>query len=282
MFKSKEKQRLIFFTVFCYICLGLALIILLFPIYSLVVTSLKGPEEMAQLPPSFYPHEPTLKNFGRILSRPQFIRYIFNSLFVSLSTTILSITISIPAGYSLARFHYAGREVLSTTVLLAYMFPPILLAIPLFLAFKSINLIDTYGALILAYTTFSLPFCVWMLRGFFLTIPRSLEDSARIDGCSYLKAIWKIVLPLSAPGLATAAIFSFLLAWNNYLYALVLINSDSKRPVTVGLQVLLGRYGMDYTLIMAACGILIAPPIIVFFLFQKFIVKGLTAGAVKG
>ena len=275
-------SKKLLFTIFCYICLAISLLILLFPVYSLIITSLKGQEEMSRLPPTFYPHKPTLSSFQKVLSRPQFMRYIGNSLFIALSTTLLSLIVSIPGGYSLARFHYAGREVLSTTILLAYMFPPILLVIPMFIAFYRFNLVDTFFALILAYTTFSLPFCVWVLRGFFIGIPKELEDAARIDGCNYMQTIRRIVLPLSAPGIATAAIFSFLLSWNNYLYALVFINSDFKRPVTVGLQVLLGRYALDYSLIMAACVILIAPPILIFFLFQRYIVKGLTAGAMKG
>lgn len=274
-------SRRILFKVFAYLSLCVALAITLFPIYTLIITSLKTPGEVSSFPPTWYPHNPTLSSFTRLWTRGEFVRYFFNSLIVALTASCLSLIVAIPGGYSLARFKYPGRELLSSTVLLVYMFPPVLLVIPLFLVFDFLNLVDTYASLIISYTTFALPFCIWMLRGFFSTIPKDLEDAARIDGCNHFEAIFRIVIPLSAPGIATAFLFSFILAWSNYIYALVFINSNSKFPLTVGVQMLVGRYGMDYSLIMAGCLALILPPVIIFFLFQRYIVKGLTAGAVK-
>jgi multiple sugar transport system permease protein/raffinose/stachyose/melibiose transport system permease protein len=162
------------------------------------------------------------------------------------------------------------------------MFPEVLLIIPLFLIFNAYRLTDSYWSLIIAYTTFSIPFCVWMLKGFFDSLSKEIEDAAIIDGCTRLQVLTKIIIPLSAPAIMATGAFAFMMAWNDFLFALVFINSDSLRTLSVGLNTLLGLYYFDYGLLTAASIIMIIPVLILFLCIQRMIVSGLSAGAVKG
>jgi multiple sugar transport system permease protein len=264
-----------------YLCIFLLLAIFLFPVLILLSTALESPGEILTSR-SILPQKLTFYNFLRIAGMPRFRRYLLNTLFVSMVTTFLNLVFACLAAYSLSSFRYPGRRTFSRSILMTYMFPPILLIIPLFIIFKEYRLIDTYWSLIIAYTTFSLPFCVWMLKGFFDSLPKELEDAAIIDGCTRLRVLTKIIIPLSAPAIMATGAFSFMLAWNDFLFALVFINSDSLRTLSVGLNTLLGLYYFDYGLLTSASVIMIIPVLILFLSIQRMIVSGLSAGAVKG
>lgn len=264
-----------------YLCIFLLLACLLFPVLMLISTSLKLPGEILT-GEHILPQELTFYNFLRMAGMPRFRRYLLNTLFVSLATTLLSLVISCLAAYSLSSFRYPGGQLFSRLILMAYMFPGVLLIIPLFLIFNTYNLIDSYLSLIIAYTTFSVPFCTWMLKGFFDGLPKELEDASIIDGCTRLQVLTKIIIPLSTPAIMATGAFAFMLAWNDFLFALVFINSDSLRTLSVGLNTLLGLYYFDYGLLSSASIIMIIPVLILFLSIQRMIVSGLSAGAVKG
>ena len=205
-----------------------------------------------------------------------------NSLFISIVTTIVTVVFSAMAGHSLARLKFRGKTVISRGVLITYLFPQILLVVPLFVAMVNLGLVDTYFGLILTYMTFSFPFGMWMLTAYFQTIPVDLEEAALLDGASRLTIFLKIVLPLSRPGLAAVGIFTFIHAWNEFLYALVLLNSDEKLTLSIGLYRMLDSETVDWGEILAATSMIVAPVLVVFMFFERHLVGGLTAGATKG
>jgi len=264
-----------------YLCIFLLLAIFLFPVLILLSTALKLPGEILTSQ-SILPQKLTFYNFLRIAGMQRFHRYLLNTLFVSLVTTFLSLVFACLAAYSLSSFRYPGRKLFSRFILMIYMFPEVLLIIPLFLIFNAYRLTDSYWSLIIAYTTFSIPFCVWMLKGFFDSLSKEIEDAAIIDGCTRLEVLTKIIIPLSAPAIMATGAFAFMMAWNDFLFALVFINSDSLRTLSVGLNTLLGLYYFDYGLLTSASIIMIIPVLILFLCIQRMIVSGLSAGAVKG
>lgn len=264
-----------------YLAIFLLLVILLFPLLIMIFTAIKSQGEIV-ISTQLLPQRPTFENFFNILKMKRFRRYFINSLFVSLATTFLSLVIGCLAAYSLSSFRYPGRQLFSRFILVTYMFPRILLIIPFFLLLNKYRLIDSYWSLIISYTTFSLPFCVWMLKGFFDNLPKELEDAAIIDGCTRLKVLTAIIIPISAPAIMATGAFAFMLAWNDFLYALTFINSDSLRTLSVGLNTLLAQYYFDYGLLLSASIIMIIPVLILFLCIQKMIVGALSAGAVKG
>ena len=207
-------------------------IAMLFPLLWIVSISLKGDAEQFVTPPTLIPLEPTLSNFSRLLGGTNFARYIANSLFVAVCTVVLALGAGCPAAYAMARFRAFARPGVTSLVLLAYMFPPILLGIPLFVIFSKVGLADSYLGLVLAHTTFALPFVMWMMRDFFLAVPLEVEEAALVDGCGRLKLLWIIVLPIARPGLVAAGIFTFILSWSDYIYALILLKTESRKTIS--------------------------------------------------
>jgi multiple sugar transport system permease protein len=225
---------------------------------------------------------PTLSNYFRLFREYDFARYFFNSAFVSSVTAIISTSLSAFAGYSLARFSFPGKSFLSFLILLTQMIPVIAVIIPLFLWFQSLHLLNTYWALIIAYNAFAIPFCTWLLRGFFMDIPAELEEAALIDGASEVGAFLRVVLPISLPGLLATLIFSFILSWQEFLFAVTFTNSSELRTLTVGIAAMRGKDIVDWGLLNAGVVVTTIPLAILFAFIQRFLVKGLTAGAVKG
>lgn len=264
-----------------YLLIFLLLILLLFPIVMLIFTAIKSQGEIISSR-NILPQKITFENFFRVMKMQRFRIYLLNTLFVSLVTALVNVILASLGAYSLSRFCFPGKQLISRSILMTYMFPGVLLIIPLFIIFNKYRLIDSYLSLIIAYTTFSLPFCIWMLKGFFDSLPKELEDAAVIDGCTRLGVLTAIIIPLSAPALVAVAAFAFMLAWNDFLFALTFINSDSLRTLSVGLNTLLGRYYFDYGLLTSASIIMILPVLILFLYIQRMIVSGLSAGAVKG
>ena len=205
-----------------------------------------------------------------------------NSLIVSLGTTLMGLALAVPAAYAFSRFRFSGREGSMFAFLLVQMFPGIIILVPYFMVMKSLGLLNTSLGLILAYSVTALPLCVWMLKGFFDTVPRELEEAALLDGCNQFQVFWKVILPLSLPAVAVTALFSFLAAWNEYLLALTFNTSNDMYTLPVGLASLISSTGQAWGDFAAASLLVSIPVVILFIFFQKFLIQGLSAGSVKG
>jgi multiple sugar transport system permease protein len=280
---QKSKRRLT--KIITYIIIIIALVIFSFPLIWIILTGFKFKVEAFQMPPAWI-FTPTLDNFrevfqGEVARGVPFSQVYLNSIIIATTSTFFSLVLASLAAYSFARFNFAGKNYLAIFVIGTRMLPPIALVIPIYIMFASVKLIDKQLSLILAYTALNLPFATWMLRGFFLQIPRELEESAMIDGCTLIGALWRVILPLAAPGLVATAIFSFILAWNDFQFALVLATSES-----ITLPVAAARFRTDegplWGQIGAAAGLVLLPLIVLTFALQRHIVRGLTAGSVKG
>ena len=267
---------------FIYGCAAILAIATAFPFFWMVSTSFKPLQEIFIFPPTFFPAEFTLKNFERLFEQTRFLTYFKNSVFVSFTTVVLTMTIGSAGAYSLTRFKYYGREKIANLILFSYMFAPIMIVIPFYVLIKKIGLANTHAALILAYTAFCLPFSLWLLRTFFQSIPLALEKAALIDGASRLEAVIYVVLPLALPGIIATGIFTFILAWNDYIFVRILITSDELKTLSVGIADLYNATVIDWGMIMSG-SMLITVPVLVFFVFiQRYLIAGWGAGAMKG
>jgi len=229
----------------------------------------------------FFPEHPTTDNYIRLFSKLNFADNMIDSLVVALLTALAGLFLTVPASYSFSRFNFHGRKILLMQFLVINMFPIMLLIIPLFVMMKVLGLMDTYAALIIAYSTFTIPFSTWMLTSFFNAIPVDLDKAAQIDGCSRIGAMLRVVLPVAMPGVFSTGIYIFITAWNEYLYAAILTNSDV-RTIPIALQNMIGEYQIEWGLLTAGGVLSALPVIILFFFIQKQLISGMTAGAVKG
>lgn len=254
----------------------------IFPLYWMVASSIRPRSLLFQTPPPLFSTNIDFHAYVNIWVNTPFGQMFINSLFISVVTTVLTIILSAMAGHSLARLKFRGKSLISRGVLVTYIFPQILLVVPLFVAMVNFGLVDTYTGLILTYMTFSFPFGMWMLTAYFQTIPEDLEEAALLDGASRLLIFWRIVLPLSKPGLAAVGIFTFIHAWNEFFYALVLLNSDRKLTLSIGLYRMLSSETVDWGEVLAATSMMVAPVLLVFMFYERHLVGGLTAGATKG
>ncbi len=249
-----------------------------------IITSLKSNEEIFSLPISYFPHKINFRSYIEIFTERPFGRYILNSLFVASCATLLCVFVSSLAAYAIARIKIKGGSKFLIVVLVVAFFPQIIYLIPLYELFGVLGLFNNPIALILPYATINLPFGIWVLTSFFKQIPKEIEDAAKVDGFSRGKVLFRIILPLSAPALATTAILVFILCWNEFLFALTFMVKDLARTVPVGIAMLSGAsmYEIPWDKISAATVITTLPLVIITILFQRRIVEGLTAGAVKG
>ena len=262
---------------------GVGLLLLgAFPLFWMLSTALKRSDEIFATPPRLVPAHPTLENFVRLLRETNFVRFFENSVVVSAATVALTLTVSALGAYALTRYRFRGRDTVAGLILLTYMFAPIMIIIPFYVMMRFLGLTNTHLGLILAYTAFCLPFALWMLRSFFHAIPLDIEQAAMIDGANRLQTVLYVVLPLAVPGVAATSIFTFILAWNDYIFARILISADELKTLPVGIADLYNASVVDWGMIMAA-GLLILTPVLgVFFVIQKYMVTGLGAGALKG
>lgn len=265
-----------------YVALAVVSLFSMFPLYWMVASSVRPRNILLTTPPPYFTTDFDAAAYVNIWTNTPFGQMFLNSLFISIVTTVVTVVFSAMAGHSLARLKFRGKTVISRGVLITYLFPQILLVVPLFVAMVNLGLVDTYFGLILTYMTFSFPFGMWMLTAYFQTIPVDLEEAALLDGASRLTIFLKIVLPLSRPGLAAVGIFTFIHAWNEFLYALVLLNSDEKLTLSIGLYRMLDSETVDWGEILAATSMIVAPVLVVFMFFERHLVGGLTAGATKG
>jgi multiple sugar transport system permease protein len=265
--------------------LGLAVIILMIvvvaPFYWIFSSSIKAPQEIIAQVPTFFPQSFTLEHYDHLLQSSAFPTYLLNSTIVALLTMILTIVLSTSAAYGLYRLRFPGSDFLFRVILVTYAFPGILLLVPLYEMLSSIGLIDTRWALIIVNVTFAAPFAVWMLQAFFRSVPLELEEAAALDGASRLRIMLRIMLPLTAPGIASIAIYAFITSWTEYMFASILIISDANRTVPVGLAGIIGQYQVDWGLLLAGATVTTLPVLLLFSLVGRNFIDGLTAGAVK-
>ncbi|GCE22416.1 carbohydrate ABC transporter permease [Dictyobacter kobayashii] len=260
----------------------LATALMVFPLYWVVVTSLKNTTEIFHTPPTFVPvHIDWTSYLDNFVRNGDVWRYMGNSLQIALGTMLLSLLLAAPIAYGLARLPIKGRNIILFTLLVLQMFPSIMLAVPLFVMFSRIGLVNSIIGVILAITTRTLPFAALVLRPYFLSLPRDLEDAAFIDGCSHWGAFARIILPLSRPGLLTVAALTFLMGWSDFLFPLSLITDDTKRPLTLGIYKFISEYGVRWNDLMAVSVVAAIPILIVFLFAQRYITSGLIVGAVR-
>ena len=254
----------------------------LFPLAWTFLTSLKREEEIVTRVLQYLPRSITFDNYATLWRQSDFPALVFNSAVVTAVTCLICLAVGTLAAYSFSRYRFRGRDRLLIFYLVVRMFPVVLLIIPMFVMMRDLGLLDTRFGLALAYTAFLVPLCIWMLKGFFDAIPGDLEDAARIDGCTRLGALWRIVLPLARPGLATTAVFVAIAAWNEFLFAMMMTTSQGSRTWPVGLQLMVGEFQLPWGPLSAG-GIVTVVPILLFFaIVQRSLIRGLTSGAVKG
>lgn len=255
-----------------------------FPTFWMLSTSLKPNKDAFEMPPHWIPRTWTLENFrDQLEDRGGFVVYVRNGILVSVATTLVTTVIAVPAGYAFARLRFRGKRALLVAILASQMFPPVVIVITLYMLYGQLHLLDTYLGLVLSFTSYSLPFSVWMMRGFCETVPEEIEEAAFVDGCSRLAILWRVVVPLIKPGMVAVGLFSFLHAWNNLIFALSLTSSPDKRTIPPGfLLTYVGEFQYRWGEMFAGAVIVTVPTVILFIGLQRFLVRGLTAGAVKG
>ncbi len=266
--------------------LAFLLLFTVLPMAWMVLTSIKSQFAALQYPPQWWPAEPTLQNYWKLLdpngsTGQEFLRYFWNSFYVSLLTTILGVAVAVPAAYAFSRFRFPGRTFLFFSVLLRNMFPAVVFLVPLFLMMRWLGLVNTHGSLILTYLTFGLPLSIWLLKGFYDNIPIQLEQAARIDGATRFQAFILIVMPLSTPGIIATSIFSFIGAWNEYVYAYTFLSKEQSMTLPVGIQRFFTEFATDWPGLMSATFLMSVPVVVLFLVLQKYFVRALTEGAVK-
>ncbi|MEW6046739.1 MAG: carbohydrate ABC transporter permease [Bacillota bacterium] len=265
-----------------YVLLAAVVVVYAFPLYWTAVTSLKSLPEMTAKPPTLWPKAPLLANYREIFVATYFTRYAWNSLIVAIGTSLLTVTLAVAAAFSLARFAFVGRRLLGHGILTVYLFPGILLVTPLYVVMMRLGLYDTLWSLILVDVLYSLPFAVWTLRAFIDGVPRELEECARIDGASWMQVLVRVYAPLLKPALATTAIYAFVIAWNEYLFASVLVTGQASQTLPVGLAGWTSSYTINWGQVSAASILSLVPTVLFFTTLGPLFVKGLTQGAVKG
>lgn len=252
-----------------------------FPFLWFVLTSLKSQIQVEAIPPIWWP-DGSIEFYQRALIDHQLIEFIWNSMIVASATTLISLLIATPAGYALARIRLQGKVWILGGLLCVAMFPQIVIAGPVWKILEQIGGLNTHWGLVLPYVTLTLPLAIWIIATFFKELPLELEEAAQIDGCTSLQALWKVMLPLAAPGIFTAAILTFIYAWNEFFFALLILTDPTKQTLPVGIALFQGEFTMPWGEIAAASIIATLPLILLVLIFQRGIISGLSAGAVKG
>ncbi len=265
------RSKRVLFTLFAWT----VILLIAFPLFWMIVTSLKPESELFTRPPTFFPREYTLANYERLLFDTHFPTFFMNSSIVALGTTLLVIVVATLGAHSLVTFRYRGRRLLAQAVLFTYLLPSVILVIPLYLVMARLGLVNSLLGLVICYATFALPFALWLLRSFMAAIPIDLESAAMIDGASRIRAFIDVILPQALPGIISTALFTFIVAWNEYLFALVLINRQLSMTLPVGI--------LSHNINQMTASVMMSVPLIIAFSFlQKHLTRGFGAGAVKG
>jgi multiple sugar transport system permease protein len=264
------------------IAAGLVVINGFFPALWILFTALKREVELVQKPITWWPHEATLQNFVQAFTDQPLLLYMKNSFAVAVLATVVSLVVAAFAAYAIARLNLRRRQLILTCIVGSSMFPLVTLLVPIFETMRALGLLNTYTALVLPYVVLNLPVCTLVLVGFFQSIPRDLENAAMIDGCTRLGALWRVVVPLAAPGVFTAGILAFVNAWDEFLLALSLNSSATMRTLPVGITLYQGEFSFPWPIISAALIVAIVPVAVLIAVFQERVVSGLTQGGLKG
>ncbi len=276
---SHRVQRLVVRTI-GWVILALVLLIALFPVYFMTLTAFHPPS--LSTTPAVFTLDLKLSAFRELFRKYPFMLWMRNTFLISFFSTLLSVSLSTFAAYSLSRLRYPGRRFLSNAAFLVCLFPSTLLFIPIYVLLSDLKMLDNFVALIAVYLTFTIPFSIWLLKAYFLSIPMELEDAALVDGATRFQSMVRVVLPLAAPGIAAASIYSFTLSWNEYLYAFILLSDSEKFTLAPGLTKLIFGDVFLWGMIMAGGFLMSLPVLLIYFFAQRYIVAGLAAGAVKG
>jgi len=260
------------------------IIIVAFPFYWMIVSSFKSLEELLMRPANLWLdiRKINFNAYYEVLFEHGFSRYIANSTYVSIITVALSVTLATVGGYAVTRLRFRGQAFMSYSILIIYMFPAIVLVIPLYVVFSHMGLRDSIHVLILVYLAQTLPVALYMLRSYFQTLPVEIEYAGLIDGCSRMGVIWRIIIPLSAPALASVALYTFMIAWNEFLFAFMFLDTPEKFTLSRGVVQLAGSVHLSKQLVMAASVMVTVPILVLFLFFERYLVRGLTSGAMKG
>lgn len=264
-----------------YLYLTVLAVIAAFPLVWILLSSVKSRGEMTSDPTAFLPRSVTLENYRTVLGQLGFAGNVVNSIAVAGATTLIAILISALGAYGVVRFFPKFGKVMTRVLITTYMFPPILLAVPYSIVMGRAGLMNNRAGLVIVYLSFSVPYAIWLLIGFFQAVPLEIEEAARVDGANKLQVLGWVVLPIVTPGLVAVAIYTFINAWNEFLYSMILMNSSEKMTVAVALKSLEGQEVMDWGVMMAAAAIVVIPSVLFFMLIQKKIAGGLAAGSVK-
>ncbi|NJL94432.1 MAG: carbohydrate ABC transporter permease [Anaerolineae bacterium] len=275
--QRQQRQR-----VLAYLFIAVVMVVFIAPSVWMVLGSIQPNREITKDTPNFIPRNVTLANYERIATEPQFRTYFQNSLITTSATVLLSLVISIHAGYAFSRYRFVGKRLLMTGILSVQMFPKVAILITLFAFFARLELINTYEGLVLSHLSLTLPFSVWFMKAFIDSIPFELEEAALIDGAGRLRSIWQVVVPLCLPGIVSVAVYTFMLSWNDFVFALTLMSQDDMRTLPVGVNLsYIGQFQNDWSGMMALSTVASLPVVIMFILLQRFMIAGLTAGALK-
>lgn len=260
------------------------LCILLFPVFWTFITSLKTEQEIFQNPPTFYPHVLNTKSYAAQVETGDFnmFRSFLNSFIISLGAMVIAVLLAVPASYAIARYRFKGRNGMLLCFLVTQMLPVSVLLTPMFIMFKNMHLYNTWGASILSDATIGIPFSILILKNYFASIPKDLEEAAWVDGCNKFMTFMRILVPIAKPGIIVCAIFSFLYAWGDLAYGMTFILDQQKRPITAGIFNFMGQYGTRWSYLTAFAIVTIIPVSLIFIFMQKYIIAGMTSGAVKG
>ena len=270
-----------------YAGMGIALVVILAPFAWLLISSVAAPVDLLAKPLAWIPQHISFDRFAQLSigSDDQALGFrsaLFNSTVIASGVTAVAMVVGTLAAYAFARLSFPGRGWLILAFMATYMLPPIALILPLYQIMGALGLRDTPIALILIYSSFVTPFVIWIMRGYIATIPSELDDAARVDGCSRLGALVRVIVPVAIPGLLSTALLAFLMAWDEFLYALILTSTNASKTLPVALNDFIGRYGLDFGLLATGGVIAALPPVLIALVFQRYIVAGLTTGGVKG
>lgn len=277
---SRSQQR--WFNLFIFLLLVIGVIIAAAPLLYMVATAFKGAAYVQEVPPRLIPEQISLENFETAFNSRNFGRAFLNSAGVALSTTFLVTALASMMAYAFARFDFPGKRALFTLLLIMLMIPGVVLLIPQFILAKNLSLLNSLPGLVLVYSAGPLAFNSFLLRGFFESLPREMEESAVIDGASALTIFWRIMLPLAAPAISTVAVFSFLGAWDEYLLALNFLTDESLRTLPIAIANFRGQHATNWGLVFAGSLTAVVPTVLLFIFFQRYFIQGLTSGAVRG
>ena len=253
-----------------------------FPVFWMLASSFKANSEIFEYPPRIITENFSFDAYAQILGDPVKVRFFVNSYVVSLSVTVLTLLVAILAAYAFSRYEFRSKNPLNMIIVSVQAVPPITLLIPYFGLMVALRLYNTYAALILTYMVFTLPYAIIMMTGYFNTLPKELDESVKLDGGSALTALWRVLVPISVPGIVSVGIYTFMIAWNEYLFALTLTRTNDMRTVPIGIQLLMGQHSYEWNEMMAMSILGSLPVLLLFLFFQRYFIGGLTGGAVKG